>query len=106
MTEILGLADQREESEIESVIVAAVEKHARGEIPALARDHRGAACRWSGDPAHRRDPDTQSEVLNAGSVIVLDYGPILAASPDSLVFAVLAKSPTSVIFSSSATSFG
>ena len=31
------MADQREESEIERIIVAAIEKHARGDLEALAR---------------------------------------------------------------------
>ena len=55
------MADPQEESEIERIIVAAIEKHARGDVEALARDHRGAARRWFGDPAGGRDPDTQSE---------------------------------------------
>jgi hypothetical protein len=33
----LGVADPREESEIERIIVAAIEKHARGDVAALAR---------------------------------------------------------------------
>jgi hypothetical protein len=37
MTENLGVADPREESEIERIIVAAIEKHARGNVEALAR---------------------------------------------------------------------
>ena len=37
MTENLGVADPREESEIERIIVAAIEKHARGDVEALAR---------------------------------------------------------------------
>ena len=31
------MADPREESEIERIIVAAIEKHARGDVEALAR---------------------------------------------------------------------
>jgi hypothetical protein len=37
MAENLGVADPREESEIERIIVAAIEKHARGDVAALAR---------------------------------------------------------------------
>jgi hypothetical protein len=36
MAENLGVADPQEESEIERVIVAAIEKHARGDVEALA----------------------------------------------------------------------
>ena len=40
------MADPQEESEIERVIVAAIEKHARGDVDALARDgsHSSAAA--------------------------------------------------------------
>ena len=64
MTENLGVAELQEKSE--RVIVAAIEKHARGDVAALAREIiEGAARRWSGDPAHRRDPDKRSGMLNA-----------------------------------------
>ena len=33
----LGVADSQEESEIEHIIVAAIEKHARGDVDALVR---------------------------------------------------------------------
>jgi hypothetical protein len=37
MTENLGVADPQEESEIERIIVTAIEKHATGDVEALAR---------------------------------------------------------------------
>jgi hypothetical protein len=62
MTENLGVAELQEESE--RVIVAAIEKHARGDVEALARGIiEGAARRRSGDPPRRCDFNTQSEAL-------------------------------------------
>ena len=60
MTENLGVADLHEESE--RVVVAAIEKHARGGVEALARgiteELRSAGL---GDPPRRCDFNTQSE---------------------------------------------
>jgi hypothetical protein len=47
----LGVTDPREESAIERIIVAAIEKHARGDVEALARGIIEELRRWSGDPA-------------------------------------------------------
>jgi hypothetical protein len=51
------VADPREESEIERIIVAAIEKHARGDVDAPARgiieELRGALSGSSGGSANR-----------------------------------------------------
>ena len=61
----------REELEIMDVIIAAIEKHARGDVEALARgiieELRAAGLEIH--PAHRRDPDTQSGMLKAGACV-------------------------------------
>ena len=62
MTENLGVAELQEESE--RIIVAAIEKHARGDVEALARGIiEELRAGWSGDPPRRCDFNTQSEAL-------------------------------------------
>ena len=58
----LGVPEPQEESEIERVIVAAIEKHARGDVEALARgiieELRAAEIEPRGNAAYRMEYGT------------------------------------------------